>query len=217
MDLRLKNDAVFQVVGPTGCGKTLFVTQLLSNSKKYFTQQINHIYWLMGVVEGEKGQTSQGLEKLKNLKILNGFEEGWLSKPRSGDAIVVDDLYAEAVHEKNFNNLFTKISRHRGVTVIFITQNMFHQGGQHRTRNLNVQYLVIFKNPRDSTVINFISRQAFPTNPHYLVNAFRDATVDKPHGYLFLDFTQDCPEDLRIRANIFNPEGIIVYKQITCI
>ena len=120
MDIRLKNDAVFQVVGPTGCGKTLFVTQLLSNSEQYFINKVKHIYWLMGVVKGEKGQTSQGLEKLKNLEILNGFEEGWLSKPRSGDAIVVDDLYAEAVHEKNFNNLFTKISRHRGVTVMYI-------------------------------------------------------------------------------------------------
>jgi GTPase SAR1 family protein len=213
MDLRLKNDVVFQVVGPSGSGKTIFVTQLLGNSKQYFTNKINHIYWLMGIVEGEKGKTSENLKKLENLKILNGFEKGWLTKPQSGDAIVIDDLFAESAYEKNFNDLFTKIARHRGVTVIFITQNMFHQGGQHRTRNLNVQYLVIFKNPRDCTVINFISRQAFPTNPHYLANAFKDATVDKPHGYLFLDFTQDCPDDVRVRTNIFDSNGMIVYKQ----
>jgi len=94
--------------------------------------------------------------------------------------------------------------------VIFITQNLFHQGGQHRTRNLNVQYLVLFKNPRDQTVIDFLSRQAFPANRRFLIDVFADATKD-PYGYLFMDFTQTCPYELRIRSNIFN--DTIVYKQ----
>ena len=33
------------------------------------------------------------------------------------------------------------------------------------------------------------------------------------HGYLFLDFTQQCPDDLRVRADIFNAKGETVYKQ----
>ena len=109
--------------------------------------------------------------------------------------------------------MFTKVARHRQVTVIFITQNLFQKGGQHRTRNLNVHYLVIFKNPRGNTVIDFLARQAFPSNRNYLIDAFKDATIDKPHGYLFLDFTQSCPDMLRVRTDIFNNDGIIVYKQ----
>ena len=130
----------------------------------------------------------------------------------SGDVIIIDDLYQESNKESEFNNLFTKISRHKNVTVIFITQNLFHQGGQHRTRNLNVQYLILFKNPRDQTVVDFVSRQAFPTNRKYLIEAFNDATKDA-HGYLFLDFTQSCPDDFRVRTDIFNLNGITVYKQ----
>jgi hypothetical protein len=158
----------------------------------------------------EDGKT---FKNLKNVTFLNGFEEGWMEKPQKGDAIVVDDLFDESTREKNFNNLFTKIARHRGVCVIFITQNMFHQGGQHRTRNINVHYLILFKNPRDSTIINFIARQAYPTNQQFLIDAFKDATTNKPHGYLFIDFTQECPEDFRVRANLFESSGIIVYKQ----
>jgi energy-coupling factor transporter ATP-binding protein EcfA2 len=214
MDFRLKNDAIIQVVGPSGCGKTLFVTDLLMHSSRCFLNKINNIYWLMGVQQCEEaGKTAQAIKKLKNITFLDGFEEGWLDKPQKGDAMVIDDLFDESTREKNFNNLFTKIARHRGVSVIFITQNMFHQGGQHRTRNLNVHYLVLFKNPRDSTIINFIARQAYPTNPQFLIDAFKDATANKPHGYLFMDFTQDCLEDMRVRANIFQPNGFVVYKQ----
>ena len=89
---------------------------------------------------------------------------------------------------------------------------MFHQGGQHRTRNLNVHYLVLFKNPRDSTAIDFVARQAFPDKRKFLLQAYKDATFDQPYGYLFLDFTQQCPENLRVRTDIFNNAGITVYK-----
>ena len=137
-------------------------------------------------------------KNLKNITFLDGFEEGWMDKPQRGDAIVIDDLFVESIREKNFNNLFTKIARHRGVTVVFITQNMFHQGGQHRTRNLNVHYLVLFKNPRDSTIINFIARQAYPANLQFLIESFKDATLGNLHGYLFMDLTQECPEEFCI-------------------
>ena len=213
MDLRIKNESVIQVVGPSGSGKTLFVTQLLSPNTNYFIHKIKKIYWLRGI-EKEAGMTDQQLKKLKNVIFLNGFEEGWIERPQHHDVIVVDDLFAEAVKQKDFNNLFTKIARHRGVTVVFITQNMFHQGGQHRTRNLNVHYLVIFKNPRDNTLIHYVARQAYPNNSKFLISAFEDATNSTPHGYLFIDFTQDCYENLRVRAKIFDPNGIIVYKQI---
>ena len=94
-----------------------------------------------------------------------------------------------------------------------MTQNLFHQGGQHRTRNLNVHYLVIFKNPRDSTVIDFVARQAFSFNRKFLIDAYNDAVKNRPYAYLFLDFTQSCPDELRVRTDIFNPSGPTIYKQ----
>ena len=163
MDLRLANGAVFQVVGPSGSGKTHFVINLLS-AENVFKEPTRQIYWLMGIDEGESGETQQQFKTLKHVKILKGFEEGWQDKPLKGDVVVIDDLFSESTKEQNFNNMFTKVARHRQVTVIFITQNLFHQGGQHRTRNLNVHYLIIFKNPRDNTVIDYLARQAFLSN-----------------------------------------------------
>jgi hypothetical protein len=214
MNLSLKNDAVFQIVGPSGCGKTMFVTQLLSDTAKWFETKIKTIYWLKGIDDNEVGETAKEFKHLKNIVRLNGFENGWMDKPQKGDAMVIDDLFVESTKEKNFNNLFTKIARHRGIVVIFITQNMFHQGGEHRTRNLNVHYLALFKNPRDATVVDYVARQAFPNNKKFLIDAFHDATQNKPYGYLFFDFTQTCPEEVRVRTNIFDYQnGIVVYKQ----
>jgi len=206
----LLNNTCFQIVGPSGSGKTHFVCKLLQNNN-LFQNKFKNIYWHQGG-GGESGLTSKEMCKLKSIKYIKGFDKNWSKRLNPGDVIIIDDLYQEANKENDFNNLFTKISRHGEVTVIFITQNLFHQGGQHRTRNLNVQYLVLFKNPRDATVIDYVSRQAFPNNRKYLIDSFQDATLN-PHGYLFLDFTQQCPDEIRIRTDIFNENGVAVYKQ----
>ena len=208
--MKLQNNVCFQIVGPSGSGKTHFVCKLLQN-KDMFNEKFKKIYWHHAGI-GESGLTGSEICKLKSIKFIEGFDQGWSKRLKEGDVIIIDDLYQESNKEEDFNNLFTKISRHKGVTVIFITQNLFHQRGQHRTRNLNVQYLVLFKNPRDQTVVDFVARQAFPFNRKFLIESFNDATK-VPHGYLFLDFTQACPDDLRVRTDIFNEKGMYVYKQ----
>lgn len=214
MDLSFMNGATFQIVGPSGCGKTYFTVQLLMNADGIFREPMNQIYWLYGSEDGETPAIMDEMSKIgRKINFQQGFEPGWKEKLTHGDAIVIDDLYAEANKEKDFNNLFTKIARHRGVTVIFITQNLFQQGGGHRTRNLNVHYLVLFKNPRDSTAIDFVARQAFHKNSRFLIDVYEDATRNCPYGYIFVDFTQQCPEDYRVRTDIFNPDGMTVYKQ----
>ena len=177
--MELRNDACYQIVGPSGSGKTHFVCKLLQN-EKIFKFKFQNIYWHQGSGV-ENGLTRKEICKLKRIKFIKGFDQNWSHRLRKGDVIIIDDLYQEANKEDDFNNLFTKISRHEEVTVIFLTQNLFHQGGQHRTRNLNVQYLILFKNPRDQTVIDIVSRQAFPSNRKFLIDAFHDVTKEA-HG-----------------------------------
>ena len=212
MNAQIKTDRVLQVVGPSGSGKTMFVCQLFSNPD-IFESKINNIYWLQGAEDGEGGHTKDIMKRLKHVNFVNGFVDGWEELAKSGDALVIDDLFQESTKEKNFVNLFTKIARHRHVLVIFITQNLFHQGGNHRTRNLNVHYLVLFRNPRDKTVIDYLSRQIYPQNRNFLMDVFENVTKDSPHSYIFMDFTQDCPDEIRVRSDLFNPQGITVYTQ----
>ena len=125
--MRLENSSCFQIVGPSGSGKSHFVCKLLQN-KNIFQNKFKHIYWHQGS-SGENGLTNKERCKLK-MKLINGFDKNWMKRLKKGDVIVIDDLYQEMNKEIDSNNLFTKISRHNEVTVIFITQNLFHQGGQ---------------------------------------------------------------------------------------
>jgi energy-coupling factor transporter ATP-binding protein EcfA2 len=213
----IKNGCNIQIVGPSGSGKTYFTCSLLAHPT-IFQVPIRQIYWHSGVPEKELGPTLDQLNKLKSVHHEIGLPEGWTSKPQQYDVIVIDDLFEEVNRDSiTFNALFTKVARHREVTVIFLTQNLFHQGGQHRTRNLNAHYLIIFKNPRDQTVIDYVARQAFPNNRKDLIDAFNDATANKPHGYLFIDFTQDCRDNSRVMTDVLNkkkgPYTYILYKQ----
>ena len=47
--------------------------------------------------------------------------------------VIIDDLMSELGSDKNLTNLFTKGSHHNDISIIFISQNIFHQRSQMRT------------------------------------------------------------------------------------
>lgn len=122
--------------------------------------------------------------------------------------LILDDLMTET--NDSVSNIFTKISHHRNVSVIYLSQNLFYKSKQNRTMSLNAHYLVIFKNPRDTSQIAVLSRQMFPGQSSFLIDAYKDAT-EKPYGYLLIDLKQDTEEKYRIRTNIFPSERNYVY------
>ena len=209
MNIQLKIGHTMCVVGPSGAGKTALITRLLLNKRWVFDSMPGKIWWLYNE-DIESGMTGADMKKLTNIEFVKGFQEGWLDQAAANDIIVIDDLFTEAAKQDDLTNLFTRSARHRNLFVIFLTQNLFFKNS--RSRNINTHYLIIFSNPRDCLLIQNLSRQIYGRGT-FLSDAYRDATENKPHGYLFIDFTQECPSELRVRANLFNPP-IIVYKPI---
>ncbi len=74
--------------------------------------------------------------------------------------LIIDDLMDEV--DRNVSNLFTKLSHHRNVSVMFMSQNLFHKNKFVRTMNLNTHYIVLFKNPRDAGQVAILARQMYP-------------------------------------------------------
>ena len=138
-------------------------------------------------------------EGLPDLNIFDGKEKILL---------VLDDLMAET--DDRVTKIFTKISHHRNVSVLYLTQNLFYQSKHTRTISLNAHYLVLFKNVRDATQIANLSRQMFPGKANYMLESFRDATMT-PFGYLLVDLRPDTDERFRLRTNIFPGETHYVY------
>ena len=72
-----------------------------------------------------------------------------------------DDQMIDASKDKRIVSLFTRGSHHRNLSVIYIVQNLFHQGKASGSKSLN-HYLVLFKNPRDKLQILTLAKQMYP-------------------------------------------------------
>jgi hypothetical protein len=123
--------------------------------------------------------------------------------------IILDDLLTEE-YSKQVCTLFTKGCHHRNISVLLITQNLFHQGTYCRDIYLNTKYLVLLKNTRDKQQFTHLARQVYPENSKSLYEAYLDAT-DQAHGYLVLDFAQDTHDKLRYRTHILPDEHPIIF------
>lgn len=184
------------VCGPTGCGKTFFVKKFLKFATRMNSVPFERIIFYYS--EWQSAYTEYG----KSIEFHEGLPQSsdYANDPRA-KLIIIDDLMREASNNAVVD-LFTKGSHHKNLSVIFITQNLFHQGHGQRDISLNANYIVVFKNPRDRAQIQHLARQIYPENPRFLQEAYHNAT-SAPHGYLLLDLKQSTPDNCRFRTCIF--------------
>ena len=107
----------------------------------------------------------------------------------------------EATKDNRIVNLFTKGSHHRNLSIIYIVQNLFHQGKGNWSVSLNNHYLVLFKNPRDKLQILTLAKQMYPSETAWFIKESEEA-VWRPHGYLFVHLRPITPDRCRLRTNV---------------
>ena len=204
MDPCLKHPFTGIVAGPTACGKSTWVKNLITYQKDMINPAPRHVIWFYGEWQ-PLYDTLSGMvefrEGLADLNILN------TKKPT---LVVIDDLMTET--DKSVSNLFTKGSHHRNLSVLHLVQNVFDKNKHTRTISLNAHYLVIFKNPRDASQVTHLAKQMYPGHVRYLQEVFADATSEA-YGYLFIDLKQETPEHLRLRTKIMPNETQYVYMR----
>lgn len=206
MDFRLFCDRTMVVAGPSQSGKTSFVLDLLEQRYDIFRCKPNRVVWCYGIYQAKLNALLQSKGFIPHSNIIE------VNDIKPNDIIVLDDLIHESKNSQDVTAMFTRAAHHKPCFIIFIMQNLFPPGKDARTRSLNTHYYVILKNPRDKSQIEFLARQVFPRRPKTLVDIFEAAT-QKPHSYLFLDLTQECPDSVRFRSNLFNPP-MVIYKPI---
>jgi hypothetical protein len=117
--------------------------------------------------------------------------------------IVIHDLMRDATNSKDVCELFGEGSHYRNISVACILQNGFSKGKENRTRLINIQYIVLFKNPRDQIGPVILARQMYPSHPKKFTIKYTEATT-KSYGYLFIDLKQNTPEDDILKTDIFD-------------
>ena len=111
----------------------------------------------------------------------------------------------EAGKDNRIVNLFTKGSHHRNLSVIYVVQNLFHQGKGNRSISLNSHYLVLFKNPRDKLQILTLAKQMYPGRTDFFLKQYEEA-VRRPYGHLLIDLKTTTQDDCRLRTNVLPGE-----------
>ena len=196
------------VAGPSQCGKTNFVVDLLVNVKEKINPPVLKILYCYSVWQEYYDFLKQRFpsidfnEGLPELSEIANFKDM---------IIVLDDLMVDCIDNKKILHLFTVGSHHNRISVIFLTQNIFCKGKFSRTLSLNSNYMILFRNPRDPSQISCLARQIFPQNTKYFMDAFNDAVNSKVYGYLIVDLKQETPKMLRLRSLM--DDQIIVYKK----
>ena len=203
INAQLKHPFNMIVSGITQSGKTEFTCNLLLNSDRLIDKNFDYIIWLYG-------EKTNKIKDLKNI-FKNKFTsyEGIpsnlndLIKPHLNGCMILDDLMTEVANNKEITNLFTRKCSHNNISVILITQNLYHSGTERVSIMRNTHYLTIFNNPLDQSITFFLAKKILPRNPKIFTEIFETATKE-PHNYLFIDGKQDTIPEARFRTNIFH-------------
>ena len=76
--------------------------------------------------------------------------------------------------------------------------------------SLNIDYVVLFKNTRDPSMITHLGQQM--GNVKFLKQAYQTTTIN-PFSHLFIDMRSDTPDMLRYRSNVLD-EVQTVYQPV---
>lgn len=205
---QLKHPFTKLITGPTQSGKSFFIERLLNNLSYMMDYPPEEIIFCFGEWQSAYERLNKNIQ---NIRFIEGLpNEEILLTNGSRKLIIIDDLMQET--DERVTKIFTKGSHHRNLSVIYIVQNLFSKNKEHRTITLNCHYFVIFKNPRDISQVVRLASQMYPKNTRFMLDAYKMATTE-PHSYLFLDFKQDTPDQLRLRSHIFPSETNYVYIQ----
>jgi len=145
-----------------------------------------------------------------NISFVKGLDFNMECTDNEPTLLIVDDQMAESGKDNMIRNLFTKGVHHKNISLLYITQNLYHQGKYSRDMRLNAHYLIIFKSPTFVSQVQHLNRQLFPSHPRFLVEAYKNATIT-PYSYLFINLHPHCEDELRVRSGILPSENEIIY------
>ena len=203
---RFEHPFTSMIAGMTGSGKTAWVRSLLQHASDTIYPPPERIVWCYSQWQPAYTQMLVAMPNIEFVKgIPTALEQDSYFDVNKRNLIVFDDQIIDASKDKRIVNLFTRGSHHRNLSVIYIVQNLFHQGKGSRSISLNSHYLVLFKNPRDKLQILTLAKQMYPGQADFFLNQYEEA-VNRPFGYLLIDLKTTTQDNCRLRTNVLPGE-----------
>ena len=207
------------VAGVSSSGKTTLVHKVLKHKDVMYTRPVNKVMYCMTVDQPlykEMRKDVPGLTFHRGIPTeqdLDAFTDG-----SQHCLVVLDDLMEQVVRSVEAQNLVTKYSHHKQISVIFITQNIFANGKCARNVSVNCHYFLLLCNPRDVRQINILADQTGLGS--VLKESYKDSVMARRYGYQLLSLhpavlsgaVEGSPRlRSRIHTNIFPGEDLVSY------
>ena len=220
-DVTFKSPFNCIISGSSGSGKTNKILEFLQIKDVICSEKFHKVHYFYSLWQPI-------YEEMKTRKLVDNFIDGipdidtlmsiidynTLSSPSLSSKhqlLIFDDLLSEIVSRKDhlMSQLMTVLGHHKNLSIILVSQMLFKPGDyKYSILTENVHYLFLFKSPRNSSKIIHLAKQISPYDIEFIVKSYKEATRD-PYSYLFFDFRQSTPEDIRIRSKLFPSEGIM--------
>ena len=200
------NPARIIIAGASNTGKSHITQELIKRHHHKF----QHI-----AICGTKAHPLQSDSEIKaKLTLSEDIIDPEEIKYHKTDSVlyILDDLYVQALQNEVVSNVFTK-GRHKKISTIFITQNLFPKGKFARDVSLNATHFILTR-MRDLSAIEILGRQLFGSkHAKNFLEAYNRAMSLRKFSYILVDLDVSTPSSLQLRANILGEDECeIVYQ-----
>ena len=199
-DIRLKENFKLFISGPSRCGKTFYIADLLENISTFAKEPPETIIYLYKVWQSKFDEMRNLVDIFiqDNVDIMHEIR-----KISLGQRIFI--IFDDMINSKSLPDiatLFTVDARHMNISMAFLTQRMFVNNEYFRQISQNSDYFCIFKNPRNCSEIRTLAQQLTPGSLD-LIEIYKKAT-ETPFSYLFINLTQECNSNVKYLSHIFD-------------
>ena len=212
IDIRLKENFKLFISGPSRCGKTFFVSELLENISTFAKEPPETVVYVYKVWQSKFDEMKTCVEYF--IEDNDGDENvvQQLKDIARGQRIFV--IFDDLINSKSLveiATLFTVDGRHMNMSMAFLSQRMFVNNEYFRQISQNCDYFCVFKNPRNSSEIRTLAQQLTPGSLE-LIEIYKAATKS-PFSYLFINLTQECERNVKYLSHLFNENHAVrVYQ-----
>ena len=211
-DIRLKENFKLFLAGPSACGKTTFIIDVIKHLDKITIQKPSKIIYFYTEWQPKFNYMKDELNTVfieDNDMIIEEV------KNLNESAFIIFDDMLNSSNLKAVAQLYSVHGRHLNLSLAFLSQKLFYNNEYFRQISQNSDYMCIFKNPRNSVEIRNLAMQITPKSLD-LLHIYNKATK-KPYSYIFINLTQECIPQLRYLNNIFNQDHVVnVYVLSDC-
>jgi len=216
-DMKFQTPCAISLTGPSQCGKSTFIVNLIKNRDKMFNPNFKRLIYCQPSNLCVRGNpifeeilksfpTAELVCGLPDVKKLN------LDMDTTSKCLIIEDLMVELMNSAEMVHLFTVQIHHSNLCVLASIHNQYYNSRFAKSLSRNIGYKIFFYNRLDLRELKMISSQ-ISNNSNFLIECFNFLMTkfDNNNAYILIDGSfQSKMKSLFVRSHIFpKPNGEI--------